>query len=362
MCQVEQNSNHTSNRFRQVFKRYGCRIVMGDTMTSNGKAWLMALIMGILLPGLLFSVSEKFLTPVQSQISTEDTTNATFQTESIVVQQPSGYDVLVLTANNAVTKMDMGVYLTGVLLAEMPTDFDIEALKAQAVVARTYALRSNTLGKKHPQGAVCINSGCCQSFLSTEEYLASGGTMAGLEKVTTAVQNTESQVLKYNGALIEATYFSCSGGRTEDALAVWGTDIPYLQAVDSPGEENAAHYTDTVQLKVGEFATLLGISPKTTPSTWLGRVTYTDGGGVETMIIDGKKFTGVELRQRLGLRSTAFTVLVVGDTVHISTRGYGHRVGMSQYGAEAMAVNGSNYKEILSHYYPGTTLDTHTRN
>jgi len=132
--------------------------------------------------------------------------------------------------------------------------------------------------------------------------------------------------------------------------------------VDSPGEENAAHYTDTVQLKVGEFATLLGISPKTTPSTWLGRVTYTDGGGVETMIIDGKKFTGVELRQRLGLRSTAFTVLVVGDTVHISTRGYGHRVGMSQYGAEAMAVNGSNYKEILSHYYPGTTLDTHTRN
>ena len=362
MCQVEQNSNCMRDQFRQVFKRFGCRIVMGDTMTSNGKAWLMALVMGIMLPGLLFSVSEKLLTPVENQTLTEDTTNATFQTESIEVQQTSGYDVLVLTADNAVTKMDMGVYLAGVLLAEMPTDFDIEALKAQAVVARTYALRSNTFGKKHAQGAVCINSGCCQSYRSTEDYLANGGSMVGLQKVKTAVENTESQVLEYNGTLIEATYFSCSGGRTEDALAVWGTDIPYLQAVDSPGEENATHYTDTVQLKVSEFATLLGISPKAVSSAWLGYVTYTEGGGVDTMIIDGKKFTGVEVRQKLGLRSTAFTMLVVGDTIHISTRGYGHRVGMSQYGAEAMAVNGSNYKEILYHYYPGTTLAAHTRN
>lgn len=183
-----------------------------------------------------------------------------------------------------------------------------------------------------------------------------------LTKVSDAVNSTQNQVLTYNGRLIEATYFSCSGGRTEDAQAVWGTEIPYLQAVDSPGEEGATYFTDTVKYSAREFAALLGLVPSGSPASWLGAVTYTDGGGVDTMVIAGRVYKGTTLRQKLDLRSTVFSIVPAGNFVHIFTRGFGHRVGMSQYGAEAMAVSGSDYGQILAHYYPGAVLDTYLEN
>lgn len=316
----------------------------------------MAFAMGILLPGLLFSISEKFISREARNPVQESTVATTEPTREQPPQQAS--EVAVLLPDGQVM-LDMQAYLTGVLLAEMPVDFDMEALKAQAVVSRTYALRRNTVGNKHPQGAVCTESSCCQAYRSIEDFLSKGGTAEMLKKITQAVESTRDQVLTYNGALIEATYFSCSGGRTEDALAVWGTDIPYLQAVDSPGEESAAHFVDTVEFTANEFAALLGISPS---ACGLGAVTYTDGGGVDTMVIGGKAFSGTEIRQKLGLRSTAFSMYATGDKIHISTRGFGHRVGMSQYGAEAMAVRGRDYQKILYHYYPGTKLTVYTRN
>ena len=170
------------------------------------------------------------------------------------------------------------------------------------------------------------------------------------------MRETENLVLSYQGELIEATYFSCSGGSTEDAVAVWGTDVPYLQAVASPGEENAAHYSDTVTFKAEEFASLLGLDLTGAPKSWIGPVSYTEGGGVDTMEIGGVRFKGTTLRSALGLRSTAFSVSCTNDAVTITTRGFGHRVGMSQYGADAMAVNGSTFEEILSYYYQGTEL------
>ena len=175
-----------------------------------------------------------------------------------------------------------------------------------------------------------------------------------------AVRETENQVLVYEGSLIDATYFSSSGGRTEAAVAVWGSDVPYLQAVDSPGEEIASDYVKTVQFSSEEFTMKLGENLSGQPETWFGLITYTDGGGVDTIEIGGKVYTGKDLRSRLGLRSTAFLISAVGDTVTVTTRGFGHRVGMSQYGAEAMAQNGSTCSQILSHYYPGTTLENWT--
>lgn len=357
MCQVEQISKHAA--IRQLFKGISVTIPWGDTMNNSGKAWIVAFAMGILLPGILFSVSEKFISREGKNPALENTVTATElaqqqgsqQATDVVVLLPDGQEVL-----------DMQTYLTGVLLAEMPVDFSEEALKAQAVVSRTYALRRNTLGNKHPQGAVCTDSSCCQAYRSIDDFLSKGGTEEMLQKVSQAVEYTSNQVLTYNGALIEATYFSCSGGRTEDALAVWGTDIPYLQAVDSPGEESAAHFVDTVEFTAGEFCSLLGISPTGSANRWLGAVTYTDGGGVATMTIAGKVFSGTEIRQKLGLRSTVFSMYATEDKIHISTRGFGHRVGMSQYGAEAMAVRGSDYQKILYHYYPGTQLAAYTRN
>ena len=143
---------------------------------------------------------------------------------------------------------------------------------------------------------------------------------------------------------------------------MWGEEIPYLQSVDSPGEEQAVHYTDSVQFTKQEFANRLHINPKEQLTTWFGNVTYTDGGGVDTIVIGGKTFKGTDLRKLLGLRSTAFTITAIGDSVHVTTKGFGHRVGMSQYGAEAMAVRGESYGQILFHYYPGTELTDYTQN
>ena len=263
-------------------------------------------------------------------------------------------EMSLLLPDGRVEVMDMDEYLTGVVLAEMPASFETEALKAQSVVARTYTLRAAEAGIKHTDADVCTDHTCCQAYIAPGAYT---GGAENLEKVRSAVLATSGQVLTYNGQLIEATYFSCSGGSTEDAVAVWGTDYPYLRATSSPGEEGAIHYTDTLVLSAAEFAKNLGQSLSGDPSSWVGFTTYTAGGGVNSIRIGGRDYKGTEIRTLLGLRSTAFTILAEGDTVTITTKGYGHRVGMSQYGADAMAVAGSGYAEILAHYYKGTSLD-----
>ena len=274
-------------------------------------------------------------------------------------EQPEPVDpAVVLTVKNKagnLQQMDLESYLVGVVLGEMPADFEPEALKAQAVVARTYT-RKRMEGSKHQGAVICMDPGCCQSWRSEEEYLSQGGKRSAVEKVRRAVADTDGMVLCYGGRLIDATYFSCSGGSTEDAVAVWGQDVPYLQAVESPGEENAPRYSDTVTFAASDFAEKLGLSGNGSPRDWFGETVYTDGGGVERMVIGGREFTGTQLRSKLGLRSTAFTVLVQGNQIEITTRGFGHRVGMSQYGAQAMAKAGSGYGEILTHYYTGAEL------
>ena len=184
-----------------------------------------------------------------------------------------------------------------------------------------------------------------------------GGSRENVEKIRSAVEDTDGLVLTYDGELIEATYFSCSGGWTEDALAVWGTDVPYLQATYSPGEEHAAHYTDTVTFTADEFAGALSLDASGSPKDWISDIQYTAGGGVDHMVIQDVIFKGTTLRKLLNLRSTSFSLQVEGDTITITTRGFGHRVGMSQYGADAMAASGCLYPEILEHYYHGVTLE-----
>lgn len=267
--------------------------------------------------------------------------------------------IKVLTNEGNIDEMALDDYLTCVLLGEVPTSFGDEALKAQAVVARTYTLRRQVTTGKHPEAPVCMDSNCCQGYRSIESFRAVGGTDEQIEKVREAVRDTTEKVLVYNDQLIDATYFSCSGGMTEDAVAVWGSDIPYLQAKPSPGEEKAEHYVDTTSFSVEEFKRLLQINePDTT--TWLGNIAYTDGGGVATIEIFGKQFKGTQVRQMLGLRSTAFAINVLGDNVIVTTKGFGHRVGMSQYGADAMATQGKTYEEILMYYYEGTEIKTYT--
>ncbi len=321
---------------------------------------MLAIIMGILLPSFIFMMAECITRTDKSDEITQESTIFTLSEETNSASTNIKRMINVLKSDGSVQEFDLDIYVLGVLLGEMPADFEDEALKAQAVVARTYALKRNSSGKKHKDGAVCMNPGCCQAYCAPESYLQQGGTSYSINKMRNAVEATAGQILTFNGKLIEATYFSCSGGKTEDALAVWGTDIPYLQAVDSPGEENADAYSDTVQYSSKEFAARLGIKAEGKPSSWFGAVTYTEGDGVDNMVISGKTFKGTTLRTKLGLRSTVFSVVVDGDTIIITTKGFGHRVGMSQYGADAMAVGGSTYQQILMHYYPGTSLEMHT--
>jgi stage II sporulation protein D len=279
--------------------------------------------------------------------------------ESIETSQPEMATETKLTmrlrkSDGTIREMDMDTYLVGVVAGEMPASFAPEALKAQAVVARTFTLRAFTTGGKHGDGSVCTDSTCCQAY---REDLQG----ESLQKITTAVLETSGQVLLYEGNLIEATYFSCSGGSTEDAVAVWGTDYPYLRATVSPGEEHATHYTDTVYFTKEEFTKVFG-GLSGDAKHWIGYATYTAGGGVHSILIGGKEYKGTQIRTMLGLRSTAFTMTVEGERIKVTTKGYGHRVGMSQYGADAMAMNGCTYPEILAYYYQGTELIVWTEN
>ena len=317
------------------------------------------IIMGLILPGMMLNFAALLLKqPASEAVDAQEDTVIDVPVPAKVTQTESvPLRIAFLKSDGKTEEADMDDYLVGVVLAEMPAWFEAEALKAQAVVARTYTLKARVTGGKHGGGSVCTQSGCCQAYISEADFLQKGGTIKDIEKVRAAVVQTSDLVLVYDGDLIEATYFSCSGGSTEDAVAVWGTVYPYLQAVESPGEEEAKWYTDTVIFPKEQFCRLLGI-PGEDPGGWFGEVTYTDGGGVENIVIGGQAYAGTQLRSLLGLRSTAFEITPSEDHIVIATKGYGHRVGMSQYGAEAMAVKGSNYREILAHYYPGTELVT----
>ena len=327
-------------------------------MEENKKQWIAAFCMGALLPGLVFRIATS--ASVYSQIGRHEVQKPAAQSTQPKEQIEEIFKIPVLHGQ-VVEMLDMDAYLTGVLLAEMPPDFHEQALMAQAVAARTCTLQCVQGRQKHEGNAICTDPGCCQAYMSPEDYRRDGGEEEKIRKVSNAVSQTAGEYLTYEGKLIEATYFSCSGGRTEDAVAVWGTDVPYLQSVESPGEEQAEAYTNTVTFTAEQLEKSLGRTLAGDPMVWLGQVQRTRGGGVATMVLAGKTYTGTELRSLLGLYSTAFTMQVKNGLVEVTTSGRGHRVGMSQYGAQAMAQAGNGYAQILSYYYPGTELTNMVR-
>lgn len=249
-------------------------------------------------------------------------------------------------------KMELEEYVVGVVLAEMPAEFEPEALKAQAVVARTFACRAERTGIRHG-GAVCTDPACCQGYLAPGQFLQAYGTQEDLQRVRAAVSASAGLVLTYGGEPIEATYFSSTGGSTEDAAAVWGSSYPYLVPRESP-EQVPEECTAFSRSWLEES---LGVRLEEDGRPWFSQWEYTAGEGVASVLVGDRRFSGTALRQRLKLRSTVFTVTVENDAAVFRTRGYGHRVGMSQLGADAMAATGSTFRDILSHYYPGTQLE-----
>ncbi len=308
------------------------------------KTVVISLVFTVILPQLLFAVLQS--EPVQPEhISTDAITE--------VYAHPY---IRVLMDEN-VLEMQLDDYVTCVVLGEMPASFELEALKAQAVAVRTYTLRCIMRGNKHQNAHICTDASCCQAFVPLDD---ASGNMEGVEKVKKAVSDTAGEVITYHGNLIDATYFSCSGGKTEDAVAVWGADVPYLQSVDSPGEENASSFESQQIFSVQTFKSKLGLPDNLLVSQNSIHIVHTVGGGVDSLIVSGYAFSGVKVRSLLSLPSTNFTITVNNESIIVDTKGHGHRVGMSQYGAEAMAVEGNEYGEILAHYYVGTTLEKYT--
>ena len=294
----------------------------------------------ILLPFCVVSFISKLFSKETIQKPTEVQGNiAVSESKSIPVLMPNGE-----TAH-----IDTEEYVLRVVLAEMPTNFEEEAIKAQAVLARTYALKHKQSMTKHGVGAVCTSSDCCQAF-----YNKDIPEDESIQKALSAVNATKGMVLTYLNELIEATYFSCSGGLTENASDVWGEVVPYLVSTESKGEEDSEHYISTITMSEQEFFVKLGLNEN---DIEILNPVYTDGGGVAEIQICEKLFTGMQVRKLLNLKSTAFHISAVGDNVIITTKGYGHRVGMSQYGANAMARDGHTYDEILTYYFPCTRLE-----
>lgn len=324
-------------------------------MARASKEIFQAAVIGFGIPALLLVLAVLIFVPGKNE--QENPTNGTSaqSNHTQATQQPACGIQIDLIVDEETVSIDLEEYVLGVVLSEMPASFEPEALKAQAVAARTYALKTCTDGKKHA-GAVCASHSCCQGYMTAEDYLQRGWKEKYVERVRRAVAETAGQVLTFEGKLIRATYFSCSGGATEAAVAVWGRDYPYLQSVESPGEEETVYYTDSEGFSPEEFQEKLGVALTGSPETWFGSLTYTAGGGIDTMEIGGVAYRGTTLRSLLGLRSTVFQVVVTGEYICFETRGYGHRVGMSQYGADAMAQEGSTYAQILAHYYQGTEL------
>ena len=260
-------------------------------------------------------------------------------------------------------------YVAGVVAAEMPARYGAEALKCQAVAARTRAVFScRALGGNgcdaHADCDLCDDAACCQGYRDFASRAAEWGTEASVmeARIISAVRATTGEILTYDGLPIEVLYHACSGGRTEDAAAVFAQAVPYLVSVDSPGEEGYDGYTATTRLTLSEAAKRLehafpgcGVTAEGLPGQ-LRLQSTTASGRVDTLLVGTQTVTGRAFRQALGLRSTFITWDADDTAIVFTTRGYGHGVGMSQAGAQAMAARGTNYADILSHYYPGALL------
>ena len=265
-----------------------------------------------------------------------------------------------------VEELNIDEYLYGVVSSEMPASFEVEALKAQAIVARTYTIyqiKNNSM--KHENADICDDYTCCQAWISKEDRFAKwdeNEAESNWNKVVNAVDSTKGKIIAYNGEPINAFFHANSGGVTESSLNIWGEiDYPYLKSVETAGEEGYTQYSSEVSLSQEELLNKMKEKYKDfeidyTKSDCIKILEYTTSGRVKTIKIGNKEIAGTEARTLLGLKSTNFTFSITGDKIIFYVIGYGHGVGMSQTGADALAKSGSTCEEIIKHFYTGVEI------
>ena len=274
------------------------------------------------------------------------------------------------SATGEVETIPVRDYVRGAVAAELPVSFHPEAMKAQAVASHTWALYNARLHRETPDPELdgadfAADPDNFKGYARKEDFFARYGedAAAAWEKVTAAADSVLDQVLTYEGEPILAVYHSCSAGTTEAAENVWQASVPYLVPVDSPSDRDAPAAEGTAEFTEEEMRTALtaafdGLILGENPALWLSPISYTDSGYVLNIKVGNQTVTGKEVRAALDLRSACFSVEYDPESgvFTVRTVGYGHGVGLSQYGAEAMAEDGSTYDEILSHYYTGAVL------
>ncbi|AND41418.1 stage II sporulation protein D [Cytobacillus oceanisediminis] len=259
--------------------------------------------------------------------------------------------------NKEIENVNLDEYLIGVLASEMPANYELDALKAQAISARTYIMKflMNENKSDMPQGADITDSTLQQVYKNQDELKEmwkNDNYEKNIKKITQAVKETQGLVMTYNDKLIDASFFAISNGYTENSEDYWTASLPYLRSVPSPWDTAAPDFIKTKTFSFNEVESSLGVKMSNEIN-----VERTSSDRVSTINISGKKLTGAEFRNALGLRSTDFSLKIKGNEIQVTTKGYGHGVGMSQYGANSMATEGKNFKEILGYYFKGIKVE-----
>ncbi|WP_458462238.1 stage II sporulation protein D, partial [Paenibacillus sp.] len=352
------------DQFRRVKRRrmrtFGRKRLWGRNPTRWQPAAAVSalLAMALLIPVILVwprtSESPK---PIPAPTDASSTTNPA-PAPAVPVTYPEPKVRVYLSATGTTMNLPLEDYVTGVVAAEMPAEFRLEALKAQAIAARTFIVRrlaaSDTSGV--PSGKADVTDTVSHQVFNPPDQLKADWIRLGKaqewEKLQQAVRESRDTVMTYQGKAITASFFSTSNGYTENAEDVWGNAVPYLQSVDSPWDKNLAPgFKQTVTMKRNEILQKLNLDaiPVTAQKSgsWMEVLSTTKGHRIKEMQIAGETFSGPEVRKLLGLRSSQFSWKTAGDEVQITTYGYGHGVGMSQWGANGMAQEGHTATQIL---------------
>lgn len=333
------------------------------------KKFLLYLICFILvcfiMPALLTQKSKLVVTTENDIIETEENINVE-DSQKIEDYKYNKYGTITLlhSKTGETEQVNIDEYLLNVVSAEMPADYEKEALKAQAIVARTYTIYK-IIHKKHENADICDDSTCCQAWISKEDRLArweEGKRENNWQKISECVNETKGKIITYNNEPIDAFFHSNSGGVTETPVNVWGgTGYPYLQSVQTSGEDAYTQYASEVIFtqeellkKIKEVYSDITIDFRSDEEIKI--IEYTEGSRVKSLKIGNHEISGVEARKIFGLRSTNFEIIKDGNNIKFSVKGYGHGVGMSQTGADAMAKQGSNAEEIIKHFYTGVEI------
>lgn len=345
------------NKRKRMQKLNNTQII--HTTSQQSWKWLGFISIGMMLAVILLIPTIIVMLPIMKTTTPADTEVIAAQTENIsmdALEIPS-FDVMIKRSKTGeIETVPLETYVTSVVASEMPAEFEVEALKAQATAARTYVI-NHILHHGDGPDAVMSDTEEHQVYQNMDELKTLWGQDYHwkMEKLKKAVAATANEIITYEEEPITPTFFSMSNGYTEDAENYWGNETPYLKSVESKWEESNPKFTEQTVFSLAEVAQKIGINLPASGTIPI-HIERTKSNRVAEINLNGTVLTGREVRDGLGLRSNDFSVQQKNDHLIFTTKGFGHGVGMSQYGANGMAKEGKTYKEILQYYYQNVEI------